>query len=88
MERFALLILAAFLAACTSTNEAMESWLGSASSEVMASWGAPDLSATAPNGKQILTWHGRNAAGEIICRQTFTVSKADKIEAFSHNCLF
>lgn len=79
-------LVALILAGCTSTGDAMKTWVGSSDSQLMASWGAPDLESRAGNGNRVLTYNGINGYGQIICRKTFVVNVQGTITSYSHNC--
>ena len=85
MKRITLLGLA-LVAACTSTSDSMKSWVGSSDTELMAKWGAPELESRSADGSKILTYYGRNGYGQVLCRQTFTVSPTGTVKAWTHNC--
>lgn len=79
-------VLTSLLAGCTSTSDIMQTWIGSPESKLVSNWGAPDRSLKTDDGKEILTWNGRNGYGGIICQKTFVISKAGYIESYSNNC--
>jgi hypothetical protein len=67
--------LAVCLGACT-TKSAMNSWIGRPESQLLASWGAPDKTASFPDGGKVDTWvtTWSDDFGMHTCRKNFTVS--------------
>lgn len=74
------------LAGCAgSTSSAMKTWIGATEAQVISAWGAPDLEAQ--SGRiRVLTYVGRNAYGQIICRKNLTVNSDRIVIGFTHDC--
>jgi hypothetical protein len=79
-------VLLLLLSSCATTADAMRSWLGSSKNDLVESWGVPDRTEKLDNGKQVLTWDGRNGYGQIICIKSFTIGSSGKVERYSTNC--
>ncbi len=84
MTKFIVLFFSIWLVGCASAN--MKTWLGHSKNDLVTQWGAPDRSEKLDNGKQVLTWDGRNGYGQIICTQTFIIDSNGKVDGFSTNC--
>jgi len=75
------------LAACADDQSTiMKKWIGSSDTALMSKWGAPDLTAQGGGGARILTYHGRDAAGRVHCRRTFTVNAQHVVTAAADDC--
>jgi len=84
---YIILLLTLCLQSCTASCESrMRTWVGCGESDLISSWGAPDSSITAANGKKIHTWK-RNWGehGENLGRQSFTIAKNGTIISFSYS---
>jgi len=86
--RHAAALALVFLAsACTTTSTVMKSWVGDSESKLLASWGAPDRTATLPDGGRVDTWVSTwsNNYGLQTCRKTFTVNSEGIVTQWSYS---
>lgn len=87
--RFLLLLIVSFhLIGCGATlQKKMQSWVGSDESQLLSSWGAPNSSLEAGDGKKIHTWITLwNYNGNVYtCRQSFTIDTEGKVERWSYS---
>jgi hypothetical protein len=83
-------LLALGLSACLmTTQDALNSWLGTTDAHLMASWGAPDRESTAGGGFRVLTYleMKEDEDGQpSICRSTFTVDDNHLVVAATYYC--
>jgi hypothetical protein len=84
IKKLFILLLVINISGCAAA--VMKKWIGSSKDQVIQQWGVPDRSVKLDNGKQVLTWDGRNGYGQIICTQSFTINTDGNIEDFSTNC--
>ena len=90
--QFGIAIITLSTAACIiSTSGAMQKWVGQGENDLVSKWGAPDLSASLPNGNKVLTWittYNDAADGKpsvmVQCKTSFTLSPTGKVTSFSY----
>jgi hypothetical protein len=87
---FLLCLLATGLGGCLmTTQDVMNSWLGTTDVHLMAIWGAPDLESTAGGGFRVLTYKEEKEDAydqRYVCRSTFTVDAGHRIVAATYHC--
>src|SRR5262245_47935157 len=81
-----LLVVGACLA-CTTTDSAMNSWVGHPADDLVALWGAPDSRISLENGGAVYTWISvsQNHYGVTQCRQSFNVDSKGVITGWSYS---
>src|ERR1700756_5617440 len=81
----ATLVVAILLGGCATTSATMKSWVGAPEDELVASWGAPDTTATLPDGNKLDTWVTKptNQSGVHVCAKAFTVDSQGKVTQWS-----
>jgi hypothetical protein len=86
----ALLGMLAFgLGACSTTQERMNSWVGTTDAHLMSVWGAPDRKAKADGGIKVITYKRKIRTGRHAhtCHKTFAIDADHRIIAANTNCL-
>ena len=78
---FAFLFLSSACTTTSATRDVMKSWVGVPESQLLASWGSPDRTATLSDGSKVDTWltDWKNTSGMHTCRKTFTVDPGGKV---------
>ena len=84
MKKILIILLVIYISGCATAE--MKPWLGRSKNDLVQTWGVPDRSEKLDDGKQVLTWDGRNGYGQIICKQSFIIDTKGNVDSFSHNC--
>lgn len=83
-----ILILLLLFAGCrgASKDAIMDSWVGVDESQLLSTWGSPDLISNLDNGQKIYTWKHifSSQYGVYEGRQTFTVDPTGKVSNWSY----
>lgn len=72
-----------------TTQDVMNSWVGTTDVHLMAIWGAPDLESTAGGGFRVLTYKEEKEGAydqRYVCRSSFTVGADHRIVAATYYC--
>ena len=75
------------LGACSTTQEQMNSWVGTTDAHLMSAWGAPDRKASAGGGIRVLTYKEKGGKGRLACQKTFAVDADHRVISASTDCL-
>jgi len=80
-------LLALLSTSCVSMTGVMKSWTGHQEAEVLSVWGAPELTASLPNGGRVLTWSTiwNQGANIYTCRKSLTVDARGTIVSWSYS---
>ena len=74
------------LGACTTTQERMDTWVGTTDAHLMSVWGAPDRNATADGGIRVLTYTRKGTKYQPPCQKTFAIDADHRVIAANTNC--
>lgn len=88
MARAVIGVLALGLGACMTTQERMNTWVGTTDAHMMSRWGAPDRQAKADGGIRVLTYKDKVGRGKHAqtCQKTFAVDADRRIIDAYTNC--
>jgi hypothetical protein len=83
----AALALVATLAGCTTTQYAMDRWVGTSRAEVIERWGVPDGETELRDDRRVLTWTSTWGFWLLggTCRQSFTLSRDGVVQEWSYS---
>ncbi|MBM3650768.1 MAG: hypothetical protein FJX11_23575 [Alphaproteobacteria bacterium] len=83
-------LLSLGLGGCATTQERMNSWVGSTDAHLLSAWGVPDRKATTGGGIHVVTYKEktRDFKGRVngACHKTFTVDADHRIIAANTSC--
>jgi len=71
------------LGACETTQDRMNTWVGSTDSHLLATWGAPDRKAKTGGGINVVTYKTK---GKNACHKTFAIDADHRIIDANTNC--
>jgi len=89
MKILGVLLVVAFLGACTTMDSVMQSQVGRSVDGLIAQWGAPQSKHVNAAGGTTYTWITTKSNGYEVsqCRQSFTADKGGIIRSYSFsNC--
>jgi hypothetical protein len=79
-------LLGLLLGACSTTQERMNSWIGTTDAHLMSVWGAPDRKASADGGIRVLTYNQTGSKWQFACQKTFAIDADHRVIAANTNC--
>jgi hypothetical protein len=83
MTKVLLGLLALGLGACSTTQERMNTWVGTTDAHLLSAWGAPDRKATAGGGIRVMTYKTK---GKNACHKTFAIDADHRIIDANTDC--
>jgi hypothetical protein len=77
-------VLALGLGACATTQDRMNSWVGTTDAHLLATWGAPDRKAKAGGGISVVTYKSKGKYS--ACHRTFAIDADHRIIDANTDC--
>jgi hypothetical protein len=67
-----------------SYEQALQSWVGAAEQDLVASWGVADRSQRLSDGAQALEYRRLDRGGNLLCSTLFTADSSGKIRGWAY----
>lgn len=74
------------LGACVTSQDALNTWVGTTDAHLMTAWGVPNRQTFAGGGIRILTYRDWDEWQKMPCHNTFAVDADHRVIAASTTC--